>query len=213
MCRVETTQKRYAKTAERRRQIALAALEVVREKGHRGLTTAEVARRAGLKEPAMLYHFPSRDHLLVAALEISEEQGIPPFDVLEEADDALDTLVDVFVSRQTEDWRVRLSVVLAAAAEDPEHPAHNYFRRHYELTIDGLAKLVRLCQEAGVAHAEIDPVTTARQLAGVWDGLQAQWLVTQDFDLVEAIRDAFRKITGQPVVEVKQAIDALIAQV
>ena len=33
------------------------------------LTTAAVAQRAGMSERTMLYHLPTRDHLLVAALE------------------------------------------------------------------------------------------------------------------------------------------------
>lgn len=205
--------KRYAKTEARRKQIARAALAVVQEKGHKGLTTAEVARRAGMKEPAMLYHFPSRDHLLVAALELSEEEELPSYEALVQSGDVLDAIVTVFARRNAEEWRVRLSVILNAAAEDPAHPAHAYFKRHYEVIVNRLADLVRRRQAAGLAHAELDPLATGRQMAGVWDGLQAQWLVTQDFDLVGELRESFRKLTGQPVVEVKQAIDRLIATV
>ena len=69
------TRKPYAKTVERRLAVARAALEIIREKGHRALTTAEVASRACMSETAMLYHFPSRDHILVAAMELADRDS------------------------------------------------------------------------------------------------------------------------------------------
>ena len=63
----------YAKTAERKASIAEAALELIRESGHRSLLVADVARRAGVSERTLFYHFPTRDHVLVAALERVDE--------------------------------------------------------------------------------------------------------------------------------------------
>ena len=54
---------------ERRRDIAEATLALVVEKGHRAVVTAEIARRTGLSEPGVLYHFPSKDELLIGALQ------------------------------------------------------------------------------------------------------------------------------------------------
>ncbi|NTW42822.1 MAG: TetR family transcriptional regulator, partial [Cellulomonadaceae bacterium] len=85
----------YARTALRREQIARASLEIVVELGHENLTTAEVARRAGSSEATALYHFPSKDHLLVAALEHQDqldqtELADHPLRGIEELDGALD---------------------------------------------------------------------------------------------------------------------------
>ena len=71
------TQKRgpYARTLVRRRHIAAVVLQLVDEIGPESLTTNQVAERSKTPETTLLYHFPSRDDLLVAALELADEQG------------------------------------------------------------------------------------------------------------------------------------------
>lgn len=51
-------------------------LDVVIEKGHGKVTTAEVAARASTSEATVLYDYPSKDHLLVAALELDRDLGL-----------------------------------------------------------------------------------------------------------------------------------------
>ena len=63
----------YAKTQARRAEIARAALDVVTTDGHKAVTVASVAARSGLSEATVAYHFATRDHLLVAAVELSNE--------------------------------------------------------------------------------------------------------------------------------------------
>ena len=46
-----------------------ATVAVLVERGFANLTTAEVAQRAGVSKGAQLYHFPTKDDLVVAALQ------------------------------------------------------------------------------------------------------------------------------------------------
>lgn len=56
--------------AERTRTHLLeATLEALVEHGYAGTSTAAVCRRAGVSRGTLLYHFPTREQLLVAALE------------------------------------------------------------------------------------------------------------------------------------------------
>jgi AcrR family transcriptional regulator len=206
----------YAKSAERRAKIAQAALDVVREKGHRNLTTTEVAHRAGVGERSLFYHFPTRDHVLVAALELYDQQleaerhqGNPA-----DADRYdIDLVVAALASLEPQrEWKVQLTVALSAQAQDPTHPAHDYFERHNAKAISEFTEMLRHRQSAGIAHPDLDPVAVARRLVAVWDGLQAQWLVTPTFDLGLEIHEAFRQLSGQNVMEVKQAIDSVLAE-
>lgn len=204
----------YAKTADRRAAIARAAYEVVMEVGHVELTTAAVAERAGIRENTMLYHFPTRDHLLVAAIEHFEESVVPVLPGQDITDDMLRQTIEVLAARAAaEDKRLRLQVFLAASAQDPNHPAHDYYRRHNAHSIKQMAVLMRLRQERGLARPDRDPVRMARRFLAAWDGLQQQWLISGDFDLAEAIAEAFRDISGQSVVEAKQAVEALLSRI
>lgn len=206
----------YAKTAAKRAAVAEAALDVVIAKGHRGLTTAEVAERAGLTERAMLYHFPTRDHLLVAAMELQDSLNRHAFGEMRERE-SLDVMAEMPVLIARDSTRhvetLRLFSHLAAAGQDPEHPAHGYMVRHNTTAVESLAGLVRDQQSRGVTHPELDPEATARQMLGVWNGLQSQWLIEPSFDLAEAIGQAFRRISGQPTMEARQLLDDLLSQI
>ena len=205
----------YAKSAEKRAAIAKAAYEVVMEVGHPQLTTAAVAARAGLLERTMLYHFPTRDRLLVAAIEYFEgffagEGGERPLAPPSEFRDLIDELAH---RSPGEDKRLRLQVALASAAQDPTHPAHEFFQRHYERVMTEMIDLMKARQAAGLAHPDRDPVRMARQFIAVWDGLQQSWLIRRDFDLTEEITEAFREISGQNAMEARAAVRDLLSRI
>ena len=207
----------YAKSAEKRAAIAKAAYEVVMEMGHVQLTTAAVAARAGMLERTMLYHFPTRDHLLVAAIEYFEgfidgdgQEGERPLAPPSEFRDLIDELAH---RSPGEDKRLRLQVALASAAQDPTHPAHEFFQRHYERVMAEMIDLMKARQAAGLAHPDRDPVRMARQFVAVWDGLQQSWLIRRDFDLTEEITEAFREISGQNAMEARAAVQDLLSRI
>lgn len=220
------TQRRgpYAKSAERRAALATAALDVIKQSGHQAVTTSVVARSAGASERTLFYHFPTRDHLLVAALELADQEssvamksapwatvGVPPYG-FDPHSMTFERIVATLALRDAErPWKVRLAVALSAYAQDPDHPAHDYFVRHNAYATEQFARLMVMMQRRGDAHPDLDPVRVARRLIAVWDGLQAQWLVTPDFDLAVEVQESFRQLTGQNVMAVRQAIDEVMA--
>ncbi|MEU5883046.1 lipase family protein [Spirillospora sp. NPDC047279] len=110
-------------------------LDIVVEKGHRGVTTAEVAERAGTREPTVLYHFPSKDHLLVAALRRSDEEQAAA-DSGGDADADLPARLRAFADSVTRRAGVlRLYAALAGEATTPGHPAQEYFAQRYAATV------------------------------------------------------------------------------
>jgi len=206
----------YAKTAAKRAAVARAAYDVVIEKGHRGLTTAEVAERAGISERAMLYHFPSRDHLLIAAMQFDEQRNAERAQdrELSGSEDALYRIPQAFARQGMQHAEtLRLFSYLASAAQDPEHPAHDYMRAHNAAAVEGFASLVRSRQRKGLAHPDIDPETAARQMLGAWNGLQSQWLIDPSFDLADEVTQAFRRLSGQPTMEARALLDDLLTRI
>jgi AcrR family transcriptional regulator len=199
----------YARTAQRREEIARAVFEIVLEKGHAAVTTAEVAERSDTREATVLYHFPTKDHLLVAALQFAEDEDTDATTAF--SPDALkvlnlEGLRDFAKAVPRREAIMRLYTSLAGSATIPDHPAQEYFANHYGRAVEEYAVLVRQRQDVGLAHPGLDPVEVARQFLAVWDGLQAQWLVDQSFDLPEALVSAFRRLSGQNWMEARQAL-------
>jgi len=200
----------YARTAQRRRAIADAVLGIVVEKGHSAVTTAEVARRSGSREATVMYHFPTKDHLLVAALEHAEQEEYERHLAGNEAEllDLAD-LADLRAYARMTPRResiMRLYTALAGDATVPGHPAQEYFAAHYRAATEKFARLIERRQEAGLAHPGLDPVHVARQVVATWDGLQAQWLVDPAFDLGDHLVSAFRRLTAQNWMEARQTL-------
>jgi AcrR family transcriptional regulator len=57
------------RSAETRRRLLQATVDCLYERGYAGATTAEIANRAGVSKGAELHHFPTKDQLVVSALE------------------------------------------------------------------------------------------------------------------------------------------------
>lgn len=197
----------YARTAQRRRAIAGAVLEIVLEKGHGGVTTAEVARWSEVPEATVLYHYPTRDHLLVAALEHAEEEDTARHLAGSDAEvldlEGLRAYARAIPRRES---IMRLYTALAGDATVPGHPAREYFVRHYRAATEKFADLIAQRQSAGLAHPGLDPVQVARQVIATWDGLQAQWLVDPAFDLGDHLVSAFRRLTAQNWMDARRTL-------
>lgn len=202
----------YAKSAERRESIGAAALEIVLEEGHRQLTHARVAQSTGLSEAAVAYHFPKRDELFLSALDAREQwvfEGIdgPPGELTGD----LEPLVELMRDRMSNQYYLRLFAIVAGAASDPEHPAHEWLGEHHRRAREGMAILLRRRKERELAHHDVDPDDFARQMVAVWDGLQIQWLSDPTFDLPKAVEDVFLHLSRADTMKTKRAIESFAA--
>jgi AcrR family transcriptional regulator len=189
----------YQRGRERREQIALAVLELVDELGHDGVTTAQVAARCGLAEASVLYHYPTKDHLLVAALERMDD-----FDAelagLDDEEQVLDLAALEAVAAPTAptaDNRLRLFVMLKGQTATPGHPAAEYFVRRVARQVAVFGRLIADRQRAGLAHPGLDPQAVARQVVALWEGLTFLWLADPSFAIGHSLVDGVRRLTGE----------------
>lgn len=172
----------------RREQIIDAAIRIVGERGYFGFTIQELAQRCGLSNAGLLYHFGSKDRILLEMLQEAERreaQAMAPLAELatqasggEVARTALVDLLRTMVARASTQPEIgRLNMVLQAEALDPSHPAHELFRAREGKVLHLFAKLV--------APYAANPQATARQLLALMDGLGQQWVRSdQGFDLL-----------------------------
>lgn len=144
---------------ERRAAIVAAALEVFGAGSYSGSTTAEIARSAGVSEPIIYRHFPSKRELWFACLEhawydlraaielkvaaMNDPTGLPDVDVAEQSPWANPLLPNLWLQGVTE------------AAEDEEIQAH--VRAHVREVHDFVAALMREHQAAGTIPSDRDP--------------------------------------------------------
>lgn len=183
----------YARTKERRRTIADAALALVIERGHRAVTTLAVANRAGMSEAGLLYHYPSKELLLVAALARFDEQQLSqlaPGEALASAPERAALGV-----RRTN--IVHLYTALLSEAANPDHPAHDYFTQRWRVGREIPARDIALLQERGEVDPGIDPQRAATWILAAWDGLQSHWLVDPTFDIETELRLLIDVVLGR----------------
>ncbi|MEV6342436.1 TetR/AcrR family transcriptional regulator [Actinoplanes sp. NPDC051851] len=188
----------YAVGRKRRERIIEAAAARFADAGYHRTSLAEIAESVGVTEGGLLYHFPSKKHLLLAVAEhriaseadwwaqIPEEAGLAG---------VLDQMVLSAERFLRQPGLIELSVLASAEAADPSSPAHATFAARYERAVDELAGMFRRCVTRGDLPADTDCVALARQSIAVSDGLQLQWVLSDGkIDLIAGIRDHTRRI-------------------
>jgi AcrR family transcriptional regulator len=180
----------YAKGRERQAEIIRVAREVFATRGFRGASLAVIAERAGLSEPGLLHHFPSKEHVLTAVLEDRDDREIDRtrHQVDEEQMTWADALLDLCRRNAGRPEMVRLFTVLAAESVDPEHPAHDWFVERYRRIRTVLVVNLEQEQRAGRLAPDADLEQLARQIVAMFDGLQLQWLLDERVDMVTPFR-------------------------
>ncbi|MFE9423598.1 TetR/AcrR family transcriptional regulator [Kitasatospora sp. NPDC006697] len=155
----------YRNSLAKRRQIIEAALTAFAEAGRRTVSVRDIAQRAGLTDAGVLHHFGSREALLTAALEARDAEAGEPD------------------GRVAGPGMVRLFAEVAAAAAEPDQPAHAFLRGRNRRRRERSAQALVAEGAAGaVVAGAMDPARAARLLLAAADGLQLQWLVEPELD-------------------------------
>ncbi|MFF7453404.1 TetR family transcriptional regulator [Kitasatospora sp. NPDC008115] len=195
----------YAKTSSKRQQIIEAALAAYAEAGSRKVSVRDIAQRVGMTDAGVLHHFGGREALLTAVLAARDAAAEERFGAFEDrsADDSL----RVLAANASTPGLVKLFVDLAAAAAEPDHPAHDYFGERYdryrgrlaEQLIERAAAESEAAEPAAAASEAAEPgavdeeraaeaAWAARVLIAATDGLQLQWLLDPGIDMAGDIR-------------------------
>ncbi|MDQ7802759.1 TetR/AcrR family transcriptional regulator [Amycolatopsis sp. A133] len=191
----------YLKGRIRREDIITAAAAAYGELGYHGSSLREIAKRVGISHAGLLYYFPTKEALLAAVLERRdtedserEQLTVPPglavlrhFLALAEHNVRHPGIVDLY-SR------------LAAEAVAPDHPAHEYFVRHYRAARDGVHESFEALAVRGELREGVEPGMAALTFIALMDGLQVQWLtVPGDVDLVGSLRFYLQNLLTVPL--------------
>lgn len=181
----------YAKGRARREQILEAANRAFSARGYRGASLAEIAESAGLSQPGLLHHFPSKQELLTEVLRMRHERDLERVQrAVEQPCGYLGALAELCAENVRAPGLVRLFTVLAAEAVDVDHPGHVAFRDRYRELRGHVASRLADEQRAGRIAPDLDPELLAVQILALFDGLQLQWLLDpDDVDMPAVFRD------------------------
>jgi AcrR family transcriptional regulator len=188
----------YAKTDQRRRALSSAALELVRQKGHRNVAVSEIAALADTSEPTVYYHFPAKEHLLIAALQQHDDENIRERGAEAGAIADMGHRAEIGVQRTNYS---RLYNELAGAAADPEHPANPFFRERWARSLSVVATDIRRLQSLGRVPQEVDADAAAHLLLAAWEGLQLQWMQGPPFDIRVLLEAQIRALLGPAALD------------
>ena len=166
------------RTRARKEQLIRAAIRFFGQNGYHGTRLADIAKAAGVTEPGLLHHFPSKAHLLMEVLaerdRIDRERfDLSPHDGIK---DPLIPLRKLAEYNETVPGLVQLFTVLVAESIDEKHPAHEFFKRRYQNLREQSIAVLREAQARGEIRSDIPAEDLAIMLFAMMDGLQVQWL-------------------------------------
>ncbi|MFC9972252.1 TetR/AcrR family transcriptional regulator [Spirillospora sp. NPDC127200] len=194
----EQTAPRMSKGERTRARILDSATELFSRSGFYAVSLRDIAAHAGLTHAGLLHHFPGKEDLLIKVLGRRDRADARLLFGPEAAtpEGLLATTVG-FVSRNMRTpGLVGLFVKISGEAVDPEHPAHRYFVDRYRLLRDQLTGAFTALFAQADPPLEHDPALAARQLLGLMDGLQTQWLLEPDAVDMHAAVVAFLRQLG-----------------
>lgn len=189
----------YAKTAARRSEIVRAARDSFAEHGYGKASLRSIAERAGITHAGLLHHFRNKDELLAAVLaERDNEEWEYVKSKVTSPQKVARYLGETLRHHQSSPELMRLWIELATAASRPGHPAHAYFVRRYKEGRRRFSDGMHTDADTGRLRADLKPEHAAVLLQAVLNGLQLQWLLDEDLDIVGPIRAFMSLIYEEP---------------
>jgi AcrR family transcriptional regulator len=188
----------YSKTAQRRIEIIEAATSVFAQRGYHGGSLRDISKQLGLSLTSLVHHFPTKSELLEAVLDHADATGGKFF-----ASDADEHGVKVAILRLVQlnfdhPELLRILAIVASEASSPVHPAHDWFVLRYQRVTGALQQMIEADRGRGRVRSDGDTAVLAKRVVAIWDGLQLQWLLDPQEDIIGEMRGALDDLLGGP---------------
>jgi len=176
----------YKNGIRRRREIIESASRIFASHGYNSGTLRQIAKEVGVTPAALARHFDDKEGLLSAVLANwdSQARARNPGDVRGLAHFV--RLRDAVIYNQANRGLIELFLTLSGESTNPKHPAREFIQQRYRDVVEKGAQLLREARDAGEILWMDDETIVAeiRTLYAMMDGIQLQWLVDPEVDLV-----------------------------
>ncbi|WP_147916956.1 TetR/AcrR family transcriptional regulator [Ruania zhangjianzhongii] len=189
-----------AKGQQTRDRIVAEATRIFARDGYRSGSLQRIAEACGLTQQGLLHYFRSKADLLQAVVEVREEETAAHVQAAAAHEDEVDGFVDGVRHNAKTPHLVELMTVLSAESTSPDHPTNQWFTDRYDRLVARIAAGITLEQSAGRWASSADPVTAARLVVAIADGLRLQRLLGHpELDHAQVLADTvFWLRTGSP---------------
>ncbi len=186
----------YARGRATKAHLLDVARDHFAEVGYRGSSLRDIAQRADMSHPGLLYHFPTKEALLMAVLERRDQVDGELTPVRgEDGMLAIENLIASAYRNESHRGVVELFAAVSAEATAPDHPAHGFFIDRYRSLVARLTEALEKVAADGALREGVDPASAAVRSVAVMDGLQVQWLLgSTDMSMGDAMRDHFASL-------------------
>lgn len=177
-------------TITRQEQILDAAVELFATTGYRGTSIAAVAERVGITDAGVLYHFNTKEDLLLGVLghfdravaQTLEEVGARGIDLLR-------LMTEWGAGMEDTPGISSLLIFLSAENLIADSPARRFIQHRYHQLLDRLTGAFTLAARSGDLRADLDPRFEATALIAHLDGIRVQWfLMDRSFSMADTVR-------------------------
>jgi AcrR family transcriptional regulator len=187
----------YPKGIERRRQIVEAAVKVFAKYGYAGGSLRRIAAEVGVTNASLIRHFGSKEALLTAVLERWSQESVASVKNASGME-YFRSLIGMMEYHSTHRNFNELFLTLAIEASNVDHPAREFFVRRYDsLVAEFVSNLTWACKNGEIVIPEFMLETEARGLIAVMDGIELQWLLNPNFDLVALFKYQLEAAIGR----------------
>lgn len=140
-----------SKSEATRARILEAALRVFRERGFHAATMREIAAAAGVAVGAAYYYFDSKDALVMAFYEQSQDQMAPALDEILAASRTFETRLCGIINHKFEYFAPNRALVAALSAHiDPSHPLSPFSAATSKIRDQDIAFIARAVTQSGI---------------------------------------------------------------
>ena len=206
----------YRNGVKRRREIVMAAALAFGQYGYHGASLRQIADQVGTTNATLIAYFGSKEGLLVAVLEHWREETAPETDVFY----GLDYFRSfAFLMRYHAKRRglIELFLTMSIEAAQEDHPARPFI---LERQLAGIAVMTQNLRFA-VEQQQVEFMSPesmeaeARLMIATLDGLEIQWIQSDDLDLEAMVRRhvdaAIARWTGRGFEDIRQETDEWLA--
>ena len=181
--------------AEKRREIALASVEVFGTKGFERTRMEDVAKKAGVGKGTIYEYFPNKEELMTGAFEAlftGMMAGLMPEpDPERNAADTLRLITERTIAAAQEighAYRFFLEYMLHASRSDK---THDFLAEVLVMYRQWLTELIQSGMDDGLFRDDIEPYETAAAIAAWFDGAIFHWYTLPDSVSLEKMGASF----------------------